>query len=74
MTIKPIEEYDKGKIKIDLTAPEGNAFWLLATAGQLAKQLMLDSDAILAEMKLSDYEHLLEVFEKHFGDYVDLYR
>ena len=61
-------------IEIDLTGPQGNAFFLLGTASKLAKQLEFDSDAILKEMRESDYENLVEVFDSYFGDYVTLYR
>ena len=59
---------------IDLTGPEGNAFALIAHAGGLAKQLDLDSDKIINEMKSGDYENLIQVFDKYFGDYVILER
>lgn len=61
-------------IEIDLTGPDGNAFFLLGTAGRLAKQLGLDSKAIQAEMMQGNYEHLVGVFDKHFGEFVTLYR
>jgi len=59
---------------IDLTGPEGNAFALMAHAGGLAKQLGLDADPIIEEMRSGDYENLVEVFDKYFGDYVILER
>lgn len=59
---------------IDISGPEGNAFFLLGTASKFAKQLGLDHEAILAEMKNGDYEHLIEVFDTHFGHVVDLER
>ena len=62
------------EIVIDLTGPQGNAFFLLATANRLAKQLGLNPFVILDEMKSGDYEHLIEVFDKYFGDYVTLER
>lgn len=61
-------------IEIDLTGPEGNAFYLLGTASNLAKQLRLDSKEIQTEMMAGDYENLLQVFDKHFGSFVILYR
>ena len=61
-------------IEIDLTGPQGNAFYLLGTAKKLANQLDLDSDKILNEMKSGDYENLLQVFDKNFGMFVTLYR
>ena len=61
-------------IEIDLTGPQGNAFYLLGTAKKLANQLDLDSDKILNQMKSGDYENLLQVFDKNFGMFVTLYR
>jgi hypothetical protein len=60
--------------EIDLTGPEGNAFALMAHAKRFAEQLELDGGAIIAEMKGGDYENLIKVFERHFGEYVILYR
>ena len=65
---------EKSGIEIDLTGPDGNAFVLIGTAGNLAKQLGLDSKAIRTEMMAGDYENLIKVFDKYFGDYVTLYR
>lgn len=61
-----------GPIVIDLTGPDGNAFALIGHANRLAKQLGFKSPA--DEMMQGDYEHLLEVFDKNFGDYVILER
>ena len=59
---------------LDLTGPDGNAYAILGCAKNLSKQLSLDWESINKEMTSSDYENLIMVFEKHFGDYVDLYR
>ncbi len=69
-----IKSKKKTGIEIDLTGPDGNAFFLLGTAGKLAKQLGLDANAIRTEMMGGNYEHLVETFDKHFGDFVTLYR
>jgi hypothetical protein len=61
-------------IEIDLTGPNGNAFYLIGTANNLAKQLGLDKAKIQAEMMSGDYENLIKVFDKHFGHFVTLYR
>jgi hypothetical protein len=61
-------------IEIDLTGPQGNAFFLLGTATNLCKQLGYDSKPVLDDMKSGDYENLLNVFDTHFGDFVTLYR
>ena len=65
---------NKGPIVIDLTGPDGNAFVLLGKATNLAKQLNFDEKKITDEMMSGDYEELLEVFDKYFGDYVILER
>ena len=64
----------KGPIIIDLTGPDGNAFALMGYAKAFAKQLGLDGDAIIKDMMSDDYEHLLQVFDKHFGSFVILER
>ena len=61
-------------ISIDLTGPDGNAFVLIGTAAKLARQLVLNSKEIQAEMMKGDYENLIKVFDKHFGHFVTLYR
>ena len=59
---------------IDLTGPQGNAFFLLGQAEQYARALGLDSDQIITEMKSGDYKNLVAVFDHYFGDYVILER
>ena len=64
-------------IEIDLSGPQGNAFFLLGTASKLGRQLGLDSDEIeiiLRQMRSGDYENLINVFDRNFGDFVILYR
>ena len=39
-----------------------------------ARQLEIDPNPIIEDMMSGDYEHLLEVFEEHFGSFVTLYR
>ena len=68
------KEQNQGPIVIDLTGPDGNAFVLLAKAEQLALQLGLDGNAITNEMMSGDYENLIEVFDREFGDFVILER
>ena len=61
-------------IEIDLTGPQGNAFYLLGTAVNLGRQLGLNTEKVCEEMKSGDYEHLVNTFDKHFGHFVTLYR
>ncbi len=62
------------ELVIDLTGPDGNAFVLMGTAVNLAKQLGKDGKAIREEMMAGDYEHLLSVFDREFGAFVILER
>ena len=65
---------NEGPLVIDLTGPDGNAFVLLGYAKKFAKQLKFDSDKITNEMMSGDYEELLQVFDRYFGDFVILER
>ena len=69
-----LEKPKQSGITIDLTGPQGNAFYLLGTAKNLAKQLELNGLEIMEEMQSGDYENLVEIFDKHFGNIVTLYR
>jgi hypothetical protein len=68
------EKQQSSEIIIDLTGPQGNAFFLMGTAARLASQLGLNKDQIIGEMIAGDYEHLVQVFDKHFGTFVILER
>ena len=72
MAIKSKDEMPKNFI--DLTGPQGNAFVLLGMAKSLCKQLKWDYKPIVDEMKSGNYENLVDVFEREFGDYVNIYR
>lgn len=67
-----IRQKQTGPIVIDLIGPEGNAFFLLGQASKLARQLGLNVAEIINEMWASDYENLLQVFDKYFDEYVIL--
>ena len=69
-----VEKEEKFGIEIDLTGPQGNAFFLLGTADNLAKQLGLDGIQIKLEMMNGDYENLVQTFDRYFGKIVTLYR
>jgi len=72
MAIK--EHSDITKPEIDLNGSDGNAYVLIGYAKNYARQLDVDFDKIRAEMTSGDYEHLIKVFDKYFGDFVDLVR
>ena len=61
-------------VVIDLTGPEGNAYCLMGYAKKFARQLDLDGDEIIEEMKSGDYENLVATIDKYFGEYVILER
>jgi len=73
--IKTLKEMPRAeRIEIDLTGPEGNAFYLLGLAGNLCKNFDLDAAVVRKEMMAGDYEELLVVFDNYFGEIVNLYR
>lgn len=74
MTIESIKQKKNKKIEIDLTGPDGNAFFLLAQAKSLCKGLKKDFEEISEKMKSRDYEHLIKIFDEEFGHVVTLYR
>ena len=51
---------------IDLDGEDGNAFVLLGLARGYSKDLNLDYNKVLDEMRSGDYKHLLKVFQKYF--------
>ena len=62
---------------IDLTGPQGNAFVLISYAKQFGRQLKMSSaevERIVYQMQSGDYENLINVFDKYFGDFVILER
>jgi hypothetical protein len=70
--IREKEEKPSQPIVIDLSGPEGNVFCLMGYAKRFAQQLGLDGGAITSDMMSSDYDHAVEVFDRHFGDFVIL--
>ena len=68
------EKQPAEEIVVDLTGPDGNAYSLLARARSYARQLDLNDVAIIKDMMSKDYEHLVKVFDNHFGHFVILER
>ena len=65
------------EIVIDLDGPDGNAFVLIGYARRFAKQLCYtkpEIDSLTERMQEGDYENLLNVFDKEFGEFVILER
>ena len=60
---------------IDLRGPQGNAFAMIGIARDLGKKLGWTKEKIeglTRDMMSSDYDHLIEIFDDHFGEMVDL--
>tara|TARA_Y100001951_G_scaffold20816_1_gene15812 strand:- start:202 stop:432 length:231 start_codon:yes stop_codon:yes gene_type:complete len=59
---------------IDLQGPQGNAFALMAQADDFLRQMGRrdEFNAMRTDMMSGDYDNLIRIFEKNFGDYVDL--
>lgn len=74
MAIKSRDEMVKRGIEIDLNGPQGNAYYLMGTAKDLARQMGKDGEAIVKRMMSGDYENLLSVIEEEFGDVITLFR
>ena len=64
----------KNQLEIDLTGPDGNAFFLIGTARKLCKMFGMDDTYVIKEMMSGDYENLIKVFDRNFGSIVTLYR
>jgi|13_taG_2_1085334.scaffolds.fasta_scaffold00293_25 hypothetical protein len=74
--IKSIEEKPARHIEVDLSGPNGNAYYLMSLAESLGKQLGYDKiiiEDIIKTMKMSNYEDLISTFDIWFGKYVILY-
>ena len=73
--INSSSEINRAKRFIDLKSPMGNAHCLMAIARDLAGQMgRRNTEEIIEQMKSSDYENLLQVFDVEFGFIVDLLR
>lgn len=69
-----IREKQVSKPVIDLAGPEGNAWALMGYARKFARELNKEGDKIIEEMMSGDYENLVAVFDREFGEYVILER
>lgn len=61
-------------ITIDLSGPQGNAFYLIGLGKKIGIQLERDLkhvNDVVNEMMAGDYDHLLEVFEREYGEFVE---
>jgi hypothetical protein len=54
--------------------PEGNAFALLGIAKDLCHKTGIEWEPVKNEMTSSDYENLINVLDRYFGDIIVMYR
>ena len=72
-----VEKKPTRGIEIDLTGPQGNAFFLIGTARRMGKEVGMSAEYIsemVTRMMSGDYENLVKVFDNEFGSVVTLYR
>ena len=65
------------KLEIDLTGPDGNAFVLMSYVETIGRQLGYSRQRITAirkVMMMGDYEGLVKVFDREFGEHVILWK
>ncbi len=74
MTIRKKQKTDK--IVIDLTGPQGNAFYLMNVVRSTFRRSGAPElgESIIKEMTKGDYEHLLKTFDLYLGDHFILER
>ena len=70
------KQKQSGPIVIDLTGPQGNAYYLMAVVQSTFKKSGAPElgESIIKEMKSGDYEHLLKTFDRYLGDHFILER
>ena len=75
MIVDKSEKKEK-RLEIDLSGPEGNAFVILGYVKSLGTKLGMSEKRmaeIRAEMMSGDYENLINVFDREFGNHVIMY-
>ena len=76
--IRSIEDRPvKQRREIDLTGPQGSAFYLMGLVGFYGRQLGYSEARIKAirdVMMMGDYEGLVKMFDREFGHFVTLWR
>jgi hypothetical protein len=59
-------------LDIDLKNTQGNAFYMIEQAKILSKKYNKDSKTIIRDMTASNFENLLRVFKREFGDHINI--
>jgi len=69
------DKQEQKEMIIDLTGPQGNAFYLIGVAKNLGKQLGFSDErmeCMLYDMMNGTYENLIQEFDDYFGEFVIL--
>jgi hypothetical protein len=63
----------KFRPQIDLSGPQGNAYYLMAVVEKTFRQSGAPhlGKVIVEEMKQGDYEHLVKTFDLYLGEHFD---
>ena len=75
--IRSIEDKPPALVELDLTGPQGNAYYLLGVAKRFGEQLGYSDKRIKAIQKvmlMGDYEGLVKVLDREFGHVVTFWR
>jgi hypothetical protein len=74
MTIR--KKTNKERPLIDLSGPQGNAFYLMGVVKQTFRRSGASElgDEIVAEMMNGDYDHLVKTFDLYLGEHFDIVR
>jgi hypothetical protein len=70
------KQKNSGRIVIDLTGPQGNAFYLISVVQSTYDRAGVPKlgESIIKEMQSGDYENLLKTFDLYLGDHFILER
>jgi hypothetical protein len=70
------KQKNSGRIVIDLTGPQGNAFYLISVVQSTYDRAGVHKlgESIIKEMQSGDYENLLKTFDLYLGDHFILER
>lgn len=71
------KEMPQRGIEIDLTGPQGNAYYLMGLVGFYGRQCGYSEKRIKAiqkVMQMGDYDGLVKMFDKEFGHFVTLWK
>lgn len=74
MTIR--KKTNKERPLIDLSGPQGNAFYLISVVKQTFRRSGAPElgDQIAEQMMSGDYEHLVKTFDLYLGEHFDIVR